>query len=846
MHPLSRLVIACLFLCLNVLFFSCQNETGWSGDEPEEEEYPSEYMFLQRAYPEGYINREAYKAAMLQAAELRRVALSDRGVGTWEPAGPTNVGGRISSLAVDPSDPMTIYAGAASGGIWKSTDEGLTWAPVFDEAPTLSIGDIAVAPSQPQTLFTGTGEANAGGGSLAYDGFGVFKSTDGGESWQHSGLEDVGSIGKVIVHPADPDRVFVAAMGFLFENNPERGVFRTEDGGQTWEKVLFVNDSTGAVDLAFHPANPDIVYAATWERIRKPDRRKYYGFGSCVWRSLDGGDTWEKLAGGFPQDENGRIGLAVTPADPDWLFALVEDKNGSSKGVFRSFDKGTSWQAPPPGGQDISYPGYGWWFGKLYLDPTNGDKVFALGVDLHRSLDGALVFDNIQQPTVHVDHHALYIDPADPDRLVLGNDGGVYISYDGGDNWDFRGNFPITQFYACEIDFQNPQRLLGGAQDNGTWRTLTGALDDYEHIFGGDGFQPAVNPVDPNYVYAEFQYGGLGVSTNGGISFDYVGNQITTRKNWNMPVLLDPADPSIVYGASERLWRSANYGFTWVPISPDLTKGPTGGNLVYASITTIAVSPQNSEVIWVGTDDGNVQVSANDGTTWVKVSDNLPVRWVTRVVADPNDELTAYVTFSGYRYNEYLPHVFKTTDLGATWEDISGNLPEAPANDLIVDPAIPGRLFLATDVGVFETLDDGGNWTIMAPGIPAVPVTDLDFHPLERILVTATYGRSFYKTALGDPVAVKNVFQKNGSLAVSPNPLSGTGRVVLEVAQNQQVTVAAYDMQGCFVFMVYEGRAGAGKRSFSLDSSQFPVSGTYVLRASGERFVQAVKLVVKR
>ncbi len=826
-----------LFLCLLIL--SCQDKP--TIEYNENEKFPAEYMFQQRAFPEGHINVEAYKAVVVQAQNMRRAAAQFRSAEPWENVGPTNVGGRITTLAAD-STGAVVYAGAASGGVWKTIDDGINWESIFDDAPTLSIGDLAVSHSSPSTIYVGTGEANPGGGSLAYDGLGVFKSIDGGDSWNQVGLENVGSIGKVTIHPNDPNTVYVAAMGYLFENNAERGVYRTQDGGLSWEKTLFVNDSTGAIDMAMHPTDPNIIYAATWERIRKPDRRQYGGPGCGIYRSIDGGDTWAELENGLPQNDNGRIGLAVTPDEPDMLLALYESGSGNSKGVYRSYDKGDSWQSPP-NGQGITYPGYGWWFGKIFIDPSDKEKVFALGLDVHLSTDGALNFANIQSDDVHVDQHALYIDPNNSDRVILGNDGGVYVSNDGGGSWEFRSNIPITQFYTCEIDYTNPHRLYGGMQDNGTWRTLSGEPDDFEHIIGGDGFYAVVNPENPDFVMGESQYGGLVASNNGGNNFQFVGFQINGRKNWNMPVVLDPNDPDIAYAGSHELYKSFNNGFTWNSISNDLTTGPPSGNIQYASITTIDVSPQNSNIIWVGTDDGNVQVSYNGGNDWNLVSDDLPVRWVTRVVADPFDEATAYVTFSGYRYNEYLPHVFRTTDYGENWEDISNNLPEAPANDLIVDPYDKDRIYLATDIGVFETLDGGMNWEIMGEGLPIVPVTDLRHHDTENFLIAATYGRSLFKIKTGDPVAVEEQVSQKYNLQVQPNPINTTGTIAFELDQHQNVDISLFDLQGRNVKTLFHGAMSQGVHQILIDRTGI-ATGIYAIRLRTSHSSESIKLVL--
>lgn len=807
-----------------------------------DKQYPSDYFFLQRAFPSGTINREAYKTALRQAMALREAYAPGRNGAQWQPAGPTNVGGRITSLAVHPLQSSTFYAGAASGGIWKTTDDGLNWMPIFDAAPTLSIGDIALAPSQPEILYAGTGEANAGGGALCYDGLGMFKTADGGTSWQHIGLEDVGSIGKVIVDVQNPNRVFVAAMGFMFENSTERGVFRTTDGGANWEKVLFVNDSTGAVDLAFHPTDPNIVYAATWQRVRKPYRRQYGGPGCGIWRSRNGGDTWEKLANGLPNTNIGRIGLAVSPAQPDLVMAIFVNEAGGYRGTYKSTNKGDTWTAYT--GHNISYSSFGWWFGKLVVHPTVPTKVYALGISLHESPNGGQTFASILNDSVHFDQHAFYISPSNPQKWILGNDGGVYLSQNAGVNWVFRGNMPITQFYTGEINSHKPEMLLGGTQDNGTQMSQFGTLNEYKMIYPGDGFYVLVNPFDASNWYAESQNGNLGVSWSSGTAFNSVGSQIGQRKNWNMPVALDPTNGTRAYCGSEKVFRTTNKGANWTAISPDLTNGVNpASNQTYGTITTIDVSPVNGNVIWVGTDDGNVQMSTNGGTTWNKVSAGLPQRWVTRVVADPKDANTGYVTFSGYRYNDYLPHVFKTTDGGLNWADISGNLPEAPANDLVVDPDKPGRLFVATDFGVYQTWDGGEHWEIAAPGMPIVIVTDLDYYAKDHKLLAATFGRSFYTVSTDELSSVSGEPTTPLSLEVMPNPVVENGIVRLSLTREEQVIIALYDIQGKEIVRIFNGKLAAGTHSFPFSHR---LNGSYFIRAVSGSFHVAKKISAVR
>jgi photosystem II stability/assembly factor-like uncharacterized protein len=734
---------------------------------------PNDWFFLQRAYPYSEINYEARNIAW-QQAQQSEIQTGFRGEG-WVLKGPANIGGRISAVAMHPSDIQTIYAGAASGGIFKSTNQGDSWTPIFDNAVSLSIGDIAIAPSNPDVLWVGTGEANAGGGSMSYDGFGIYKSEDAGISWQYLGLENTGSIGRVVVHPANPDICLFAAMGRLFSNNPDRGVFRTRDGGLSWEQVLYVNDSTGAIDIVMHPTHPDTLYAATWERVRRPGMRNYGGPGSGIYRSYDGGESWTLLTAGLPPASGsvGRIGIDISQSDPQVLYAIYADNIGYFTGVYKSVNGGDAWQETNDSYLSGMYASYGWWFGRISIDPVDPDIVYAIGYDLYKTIDGGNDWSLISG-TVHVDHHDIVSHPLNHNFVVNGNDGGIYISNNGGASWTFLNNLPITQFYTCEVDEQFPQRLYGGAQDNGTNRTLTGNEGDWQSIYGGDGFQVLVDPVNNSYVYAEYQYGSLARSTNGGTSFSSAtsGISYSDRMNWNTPVVFDPNDPSILYYGANRLYKSTNHAVSWQAISPDLTNGSGNDDeVVYGTITTIAAAASNGQYIYAGTDDGNVWRTENAGTDWIKISGGLTLRWITSVAADPSDERIVYVTLSGYRYDSYMPHVYRSENGGDTWQDISGDLPEAPANDIIVDPELDSTLYLATDFGVFVTYNLGENWWVLGDNLPNVPVVDIDFHQPTRTLIAATYGRSMYTFNVDQVVSVNEEKMADNHLKINPNPV---------------------------------------------------------------------------
>ncbi len=726
------------------------------------ENKPNEWFFMQRAFPYGEINHETYIQSVKQAQQLRLEQNIKDDSTIWEFAGPTNIGGRLTDVEMHPSNMETIYAAAASGGIFKTIDLGANWEPIFDDALSLSIGDIAIAPSDPDIIYVGTGEANAGGGSQSYDGVGLYKSIDGGDTWEFIGLGQSRNIGRMVVHPQNPEIVYVAAMGNLFADSPDRGIYKTIDGGLSWENILYVSDSTGGIDVVIHPDNPDTVFAAMWERVRRPNRRSYGGWTCGIHRTIDGGQTWTELDNGLPSPGGnvGRIGIDISKSDPSILYAIYADKTGYFEGLYKSSDNGDSWTQTNDGSLNNCYQSYGWWFGRVSVDPVDPDIAYVIGFDLYKTSNGGNSWSNISEWDVHVDQHGLYAHPQNNDFVVIANDGGLYISQNGGDSWNWINNLPITQFYTCEVDYQYPERLYGGTQDNGTNRTMTGSTDDWESIYWGDGFYVLVDPTDNNYVYAEYQYGNFAKSTNGGNSFNTAMNGISSsdRKNWNTPVVFDPSNPEILYYGANRLYKTTNRASNWTAISTDLTNG-AGVNLTYGTITTISVSPVDPEIVYVGTDDGNVWVSATNGMGWEYLSVDLPSMWVTRVAADPIEENTAYVTFSGYRWDEFLPHIFRTTDKGQSWEDISSNLPESPINDVIVDPENNSTLYIASDVGVYFTEDLGENWEMMGSNLPNVPVLDLTLHNDTRTLVAATYGRSMYTYDLYQDTVMTSISQ---------------------------------------------------------------------------------------
>jgi len=705
----------------------------------------------------------------------------------WRSIGPAVTSGRVVDFAV-PEGPESqigrrlgelFYVASASGGVWKTTNGGTTWESIFDHQASASIGDIAVAPSNPDIIWVGTGEANNQRSSSWGDG--VYKSENGGKTWKNMGLKRSEHIGRVIVNPKNPEIVFVAAAGPLWGAGGDRGLFRTTDGGRTWKNVKKIDAHTGFTDVIFDPINADVIYAASFQRERRPYTYVGGGPGSGIWKSIDGGDTWTKLTEGLPKVEVGRIGLDVSRSNPNIVYATIETRvtgNGASQGnteasIYRSDDRGGSWQKM---GTGFSYP---WYMGQIRVDPTNPDRIYFMGVSLQVSTDGGRTF----HPTAsaaHSDHHAMWIDPTDPDHLIIGCDGGVYISHDRGRTVDFVPNLPISQYYAIATDMRQPfYYVYGGLQDNSSWggpsqtRNRQGITNaDWIRTTGGDGFYAQIDPADPNTVYGESQGGDI-------VRYDVrTGEQKTIkplpefgakpyRWNWSSPMLISPYDHNTLYFGANYLFKSTNRGDAWIRLGPDLTRQrnrdslPVMGKLWprdaiarhqgtadYGNISAIDESSLKRGLLYVGTDDGVISISRDGGATWSRITKfpGIPDEtYVSRIIASRFNEATVYATLDNHRNDDFKPYVLRSTDYGARWTSIVGNLPANGSVQVIrEDLAEPNLLFVGTEFGVFFSTAQGNSWTQLKYNIPTVAVHDIVVHPREHDLVIGTHGRGIY------------------------------------------------------------------------------------------------------
>ncbi|WP_416446124.1 WD40/YVTN/BNR-like repeat-containing protein [Leeuwenhoekiella sp. A16] len=755
--------------------------------------------------------------------------------------GPTIMSGRVVDVEVNPENSTDFYVGYATGGVWHTQNNGITFTSVFDSAPTQNVGDIEID-WKTGTIWVGTGETISSRSS--YAGVGLLKSTDGGKTWENTGLTDGHHISDIVINPENSDEVVVGVLGHLYSDNADRGIYKTTDGGKTWQKTLFIAPNTGIISLAAAPENPEIMYAAAWERERKAWDFKGSGEASGIYKSIDGGDSWTLITtgNGFPQGEGvGRIGLAVVdentvyavhdsqfrrekeeegekkkdvlksgdfqlmtekefldldeeqlndylrsnrfpnqydakkakdlvkkneykPSD-FYLFvtdinAVEEDSEVIGAEVYLTEDGGKSWKKTHEGYIDDLFYSYGYVFAEISVNPQDKNEIYLVGVPLVKSEDGGKTFTYINEPNVHVDHHVLWIDPKMPDHVINGNDGGLNISYDAGKSWIKNNSMPLGQFYAIDVDYQEPYNVYGGLQDNGTWmgpHTYEYSKEweaegqyPYKSISGGDGMQVEIDRRNPDIVYAGSQFGyysrvNVKTGERNFVRPSHSLGESPYRFNWQTPILLSPHNQDILYMGANKLMRSMNKGDDWTAISPDLTTGGKKGNVPFGTLTTVSESPFQFGLIYTGSDDGLVYLTKDTGGSWSEISQKLPQDlWVSRVVASQHKKERVYVTLNGYRDDNFQPYVFMSDDYGTTWKDISSNLPLAAVNVIVEDPVKEDYLYVGTDDGIYISMDRGASWQIFDGGLPKVPVHDVVVQTKENDLVVGTHGRSIY------------------------------------------------------------------------------------------------------
>lgn len=713
----------------------------------------------------------------------------------WRLAGPDNKSGRSTDVAGVTGNPNIIYAAFATGGLWKTEDEGNTWKSLFDKEATLSIGNIALAPSDNNTLYVGTGEANIFRSSLP--GVGMYKSVNAGKSFTHIGLENSGTIARVVVHPSNPNIVYAAASGNEWTYNKDRGVYQTTDGGKTWKNILFETDKSGCIDLVMDPSNPNILYASMWNRIRRRWSDPMPEDGDHIYKTIDGGKTWKIINIGLPDTKlTGRIGIAVSNSNPNVLYAFVDDHNKKRDpkpgetdsyerhvqkvviggAIYRSNDKGETWEKRSEV-HDFFKPfsgTYGWVFSQVRVDPKDENEVYVMGVSMGKSTDGGATWKQFQpadkeSENIHGDNHAMWFDKENPDRIILGNDGGVSTTMDGGKIWNnFFDKIPTTQFYTVTHDMQTPFNVFGAIQDEGTF---TGSINNtfgkpqdssirhWDYAPGGEGTQIQVDPKNPNIVFSSTFYGRLMKSDmslpdsvqNKRIKMFAVGAIDSLRGEWLAGTLISKFDNNIIYHGLQHLYKSADGGDTWKIISPDLSyndKSKMGvyPYLIYHQAITSIAEGNKPGIIYAGTDDGRVWLTMNDGASWKEITKGLPVnKYVAKITVSKFNPAKVYLALNDRRQDNHTPYLYVSENVGSSWKLISGNLPSSPANVIIEDLDKLNVLYCGTDMGIYISKNSGKSWMALNSNIPAaVAVDDMFIHPTDKKLVIGTYGRGVY------------------------------------------------------------------------------------------------------
>lgn len=704
---------------------------------------PYDFFAESRSYPDNTFDLKAFdavrKKAFLENQNLRTASPT-----LWQQEGPHNIGGRITCMAVSPTNSNVIFIGTPGAGIYKSTNGGTTWTAVFDSQNSLYIGSIAIDPNNTSIIYAGTGDPAIP--FTVFVGDGIYKSTDGGNTWANIGLANSKIISKIIVNPGNSNEIYVSANGNPIVADNNRGIYKSSNAGVTWSQVLFINNQTGVSDMVINPVNTNEVYATAYTCIRNATVNIRHSNASRVYKTINGGTSWNILLNGLPNTKVNRYSICMSKQNTNKLYVAVSDSNFNMQGVYVTTNGGASFTNMGNNGISGNYGGFGWYFSAIEVSPTNDNHVYIAGIELFKSTDGGNNW-NINMPPwwnyiVHADIHCISF--VSTGKYYLGTDGGTYLTSDDGINYTDVDDIPNTQFYRVEYNPHEPNNYFGGTQDNGTIKGNNITISNWTRIYGGDGFQPRFDPTDPNTFYVETQNGGLAATTDGGFSFNANDNNINfaDRRNWDMPYVLNKFNPNTQYTGTYRVYKNTNGpSDNWTPISPDLTDGIVLDPRFH-NISAIDNSDLDAQKIYVGTSDANVWVTQNDGGTWTNITGTLPNRYVTSVHASPNVSGNVYVTHTGYKYNSYIPHIHRSTNNGATWTDISGNLPQAGINDVLIYPGNENILFIANDIGVYVTYDAGLSWSRLGTNMPIISVWDLAYNPSNQKLIAGTYGKS--------------------------------------------------------------------------------------------------------
>ena len=820
-----------------------EDTTDYVNAKLEEKYVPSDQFFLQRSFPDASFDLKTYTEALQLAKSAATSRNNNNFTKDWQTEGPGNLGARVNTIAVHPTNDQIIFAGYSGGGVFRTMDGGNTWKPIFDQQLFLAIGDIVFDPQDANTLYVGTGDPNVSG--FPFLGDGVYKSTNLGDTWNYIGLEELRIISKIIIDPTDSKTIYVAAMGLPFEPNTNKGLYKTTDGGATWNQILFLGGITGVIDVVFDQNDPTILYAAGWDRLRNNQISETKGQGAKIYKSIDEGGNWKQLTGGLPLDDQSRIGLASTS---DGVLAIYVDINHQFQGLYKTIDDGMNWDRLPTDTEDSGFNtgifgGFGWYFAKIRVNPKNDNDISVLGVQAFRTTDGGNSWKLINNRSiigVHSDVHDLVF--TNTGKAIMGTDGGMYRFNENGEQWEDIENIPATQVYRVAYNPHVPDNYYAGTQDNGTAGGNAQNLNGWEKIFGGDGFQMVFHPTNPNIFYAESQRGNIGVTLDGGETWQDAREGISSsdRKNWDTPYFLSTHNSNVLFTTTHKVYKSTEGPVpNWLAISPDLTNGET--EHLQQTISTIHQSPVDANILYAGTTDGNIWRSLNEGNNWEQLT-GLPERYFTEVVASRDVESTVFTTISGYKDNDNTPHIFKSTDYGDTWESIAGNLPPLAINSLQVIPSYDDQiLFVGTDGGVYGTVDGGFIWERVGKNMPIIATYDLEWNSGENTLVAGTFARSVMSYDLdgiveGDNLSSVEKIQApvDNQLIIYPNPVSTDLTLeFLNTKPSRAVAIAIYSMDG--KLMKEAVQRTDRKVVWTVNVNDFP-AGTYLVQVRGELF----------
>ena len=774
----------------------------------EKLEEPNDWFMMQRTYPDAAFDYTAYHAALKNISNevnnrqnMRTKSIQSGWNAAWTTEGPGNIGGRINVVTVHPTNQNIIYLGNSTGGIFKTIDGGTTWTPIFDVQSYLSIGCITLDPTNPNIIYVGTGDPNISGS--AFIGDGVYKSTDAGVTWTHLGLTAERIISKIAVNTLHPNIVYAAAMGIPFLPTPDRGLYKSTDGGTTWNQVLHISDSAGVIDLVMDPSHPDTLYAAGWDRLRNNQMSYVHGNHALIYKTTNGGVSWTTLAGGLPIGDYSRISLSMSGVNHNTLFASYSDTTYNLYKIYKTTNNGTTWAAIPTSTLNNPFNGQGWYSGGVHVNPTNDNQIWLCGVDLYKTTNGgtnwSLGAPDWSTYIVHGDMHDVEFFNAT--TIFITTDGGLYKTTDAGNNWTKIENIPNNQFYHCTYDPFNLGTYAGGVQDNGTTNGNASTLTTWGRIFGGDGFTILYHPTDASVIWAETQNGGIVISNDGGNTFSDGTTGINTAdiRNWDMQYIMSHFSPDVLYTGTTKVYQNT-FGSSpyWQAISPDLVSSSYTNDPKFHTITCVAESNSNASNLYAGTSDGLVWSSTNGGNTWNNVTNTLPNRYVTCMKTSYLNAGVAYVSHSGYRDNDFIPHIHKTTNNGTTLTDISGDLPQIAVNCIMTYPTSDNILFVGTDGGVYGTLNGGINWIRVGSNMPIIPTYDLQYDGNNHKILAGTFARSLMTYSMDSILTATDIKapQNMVNISIYPNPTTDFVKISIHQSNSGNATLTILNSKG--------------------------------------------------